>query len=203
MLSSRPFNPGRTTPPPTPNMYMAIQSQTERTGLLDIKGMDAKDKRNSVTDQRGQTRADTDYIWFLPPAVGSAFEMLSGAGIGPMLTTERAPLPHREVKLYIRETKVTGWPSASLWLYEASPPRTPADAVCSYKLNPPPLPPPAQEERNAWKHHYCALTCTTVNGRVKVPLKKKKIIKKCTQGTNPRFKFVQVDILTAESNIIT
>lgn len=43
---------------------------------------------------------------------------------------------------------------------------TSANVMCSYT----PLP-HGREERNAWKHHHCALMWTTVNGWVKVPLK--------------------------------
>lgn len=49
---------------------------------------------------------------------------------------------------------------------------------------------PTQEEWNAWKHHYCALTWSTVNGWVKVPfemheIKKFKKKKKKHQKPSP------------------
>lgn len=48
-----------------------------------------------------------------------------------------------------------------------------APTYCQHRARTPSPPPPphAREERNAWKHHYCVLLWTTVNGRVKVPLK--------------------------------
>lgn len=68
--------------------------------------------------------------------------------------------------------------------------------------------PTQEEEWNAWKHHYCALTWPTVNGWVKVPFEMHDIKTKNTQTRNLAYVlcytgWVKVNVKTVElsSNI--
>lgn len=201
VLSSWPFNPGRTPPPTCAWLFK------ESDWAYWVVGNQKAGRKNVKQHHRstGQVRININDIWFPPHNCQICLEMFSGTGIGPMVNRARSASTARG-KTYIHETKVMGWPSASLWLYEVSLLRTSAIVMCSYTHLP-----HARVERNAWKHHYCALIRTTVNGWVKVPLKmhddlktKNKKEKKNAhmKRAHGLYRLVWVDILTAESNII-
>lgn len=97
-----------------------------------------------------------------PPIPSASKYMFSKTVIGPMLDVEQALSPHHEVKLTFMKLKsqvgFLCWYGFKRHYCSALLLQT------SCALNS-----PTQEEWNAWKHHYCALTRPTVNGWVKVP----------------------------------
>lgn len=109
--------------------------------------------------------------------------MFSKTVIGPMLDVEQALCPHHEVKFTFMKLKsqvgFLCWYGFKRHYCSA---RLPQHHVL--------LNSPTQEEWNAWKHHYCALTWSTVNGWVKVPFEmhdiKRKKVKKQNKNTHTR-----------------
>lgn len=146
-------------------------AQNETTGRENMK-LHHNPRQNNLTNVRW-------YKWQLvpPPRMPSASKyMFSKTVIGPMLDVEQALCPHHEVKFTFMKLKsqvgFLCWYGFKRHYCSALLPQH------HVLLNS-----PTQEEWNAWKHHYCALTWSTVNGWVKVPfemhdIKRKKKVKK-------------------------
>lgn len=96
-----------------------------------------------------------------PPTLSASTYMSSKTVIGPMLDVEQALCPHHEVKFTFMKLKsqvgFLCWYGFKRHYCSALLPAT----SCALKL----------PKRNGMlgKHHYCALTWSTVNGWVKVP----------------------------------
>lgn len=114
----------------SPHMCMAIHRvRLSVLGRWKSKGW--TQKRETASQING---ADAhQYKRHLVPAHDRqiCLEMFSGTGIGPMLNRARSAWPARG-KTYIHQTKVPGWPSASLWLYRAPLLPTSSNVLCSY-----------------------------------------------------------------------
>lgn len=129
------------------------------------KRLDAKPRKDNLTCTVIQMTFGASPNHSPPPA---SKYMLSETVIGLMLDVEQTLCPHHEVKLTFMKLKsrvgFLCWYGFMRHYCSA------LHISCALKVTPPPTPHTTQEEWNAWKQHYCALTTwPTVNGWVKVP----------------------------------
>lgn len=104
---------------------------------------------------------DTNDSW-CHPTHPLCLKMFSETVIGPMLDVEQALCPHHEVKFTFMKLKsqvgFLCWYGFKRQYCSALLPQHRVLLNSS-----------TREEWNAWKHHYCTLTWSTVNGWIKVP----------------------------------
>lgn len=127
----------------------------------EIRGVE----KHEITPQSKTKQSDKCTVTQMiatPPIPSASKYMFSETVIGPMFDVEQAPCPHHEVKFtFMKLMSQVGflcWYGFKRNYCSALPPQH--YVLCNS---------PTQEEWNAWKHYYCALTWSTVNGWFKVP----------------------------------